>query len=41
MPRATRRLIQDHLDLDLGEMDDSSDDQQSQGDEADGENQSR
>jgi len=36
--RATRRLIQD-LDLDLGEMDDSADDQQSQGDEADGENQ--
>jgi cobaltochelatase CobT len=36
--RATRRLIQD-LDLDLGELDDSSDDQQSQGDEADGENQ--
>ena len=37
--RATRRLIQD-LDLDLGELDESSDDQQSQGDEADGENQS-
>src|SRR5579863_4832255 len=37
--RATRRLIQD-LDLDLGELDDSADDQQSQGDEADGENQS-
>jgi cobaltochelatase CobT len=38
--RATRRLIQD-LDLDLGEVDDSSsDDNQSQGDEADGENQS-
>src|SRR6202035_2983556 len=36
--RTTRRLIQD-LDLDLGEMDDSADDQQSQGDEADGENQ--
>jgi cobaltochelatase CobT len=36
--RATRRLIQD-LDLDLGEMDDSAEDQQSQGDEADGENQ--
>ncbi|MGA8400358.1 MAG: cobaltochelatase subunit CobT, partial [Stellaceae bacterium] len=36
--RATRRLIQD-LDLDLGEMDESADDQQSQGDEADGENQ--
>jgi cobaltochelatase CobT len=36
--RTTRRLIQD-LDLDLGELDDSSDDQQSQGDEADGENQ--
>src|SRR5215470_15160692 len=36
--RATRRLIQD-LDLDLGEIDESSDDQQSQGDEADGENQ--
>src|ERR1700716_2986723 len=38
--RATRRLIQD-LDLDLGEVDDSSsDDNQSQGEEADGENQS-
>ncbi|MBV8776431.1 MAG: cobaltochelatase subunit CobT, partial [Alphaproteobacteria bacterium] len=37
--RTTRRLIQD-LDLDLGEMDESADDQQSQGDEADGENQS-
>ena len=37
--RATRRLIQD-LDLDLGEMDGfATDDQQSQGDEADGENQ--
>jgi cobaltochelatase CobT len=36
--RATRRLIQD-LDLDLGELDDSADDQQSQGDDADGENQ--
>src|SRR5271170_1869143 len=36
--RTTRRLIQD-LDLDLGELDDSADDQQSQGDEADGENQ--
>src|SRR5437588_7807771 len=38
--RATRRLIQD-LDLDLGELDESSsDDNQSQGDEADGESQS-
>ncbi len=38
--RATRRLIQD-LDLDLGELDDSSsDDNQSQGDEAEGDNQS-
>ena len=36
--RTTRRLIQD-LDLDLGELDDSSEDQQSQGDEQDGENQ--
>jgi cobaltochelatase CobT len=36
--RTTRRLIQD-LDLDLGELDDSAEDQQSQGDEADGENQ--
>jgi cobaltochelatase CobT len=36
--RTTRRLIQD-LDLDLGEMDESADDQQSQGDDADGENQ--
>ncbi|HML11226.1 MAG TPA: cobaltochelatase subunit CobT [Stellaceae bacterium] len=36
--RTTRRLIQD-LDLDLGELDESADDQQSQGDEADGENQ--
>ncbi|HEX3862041.1 MAG TPA: cobaltochelatase subunit CobT [Stellaceae bacterium] len=36
--RATRRLIQD-LDLDLGEIDESSsDDQQNQGDEAEGEN---
>src|SRR5438132_12382761 len=38
--RATRRLIQD-LDIDLGEVDDSSsDDNQSQGEEAEGENQS-
>src|SRR5207237_397047 len=38
--RATRRQIQD-LDLDLGEVDDSSsDDNQSTGEEADGENQS-
>ncbi len=38
--RAARRLIQD-LDIDLGEVDDSSsDDNQSQGDEAEGENQS-
>jgi cobaltochelatase CobT len=38
--RAARRLIQD-LDLDLGEIDDSSsDDNQSQGDEAEGDNQS-
>src|SRR5712692_6411742 len=38
--RATRRLIQD-LDLDLGELDDSSsDDNQSQGEEAEGENES-
>src|SRR5258707_4327221 len=38
--RATRRLIQD-LDLDLGEVDDSSsDDNQSQGEEAEGDNQS-
>src|SRR5579872_3486333 len=36
--RTTRRLIQD-LDLDLGELDDSAEDQQSQGDEQDGENQ--
>jgi cobaltochelatase CobT len=37
--RATRRLIQD-LDLDLGEIDDSSsDDNQGQGEEAEGENQ--
>ncbi|MBV8889094.1 MAG: cobaltochelatase subunit CobT, partial [Alphaproteobacteria bacterium] len=37
--RATRRLIQD-LDLDLGEVDDSSsDDQQQQGEETDGDNQ--
>src|SRR6476646_8664142 len=37
--RATRRLIQD-LDLDLGELDDSSsDDNQGQGEEAEGENQ--
>ncbi|HTZ37576.1 MAG TPA: cobaltochelatase subunit CobT, partial [Stellaceae bacterium] len=36
--RTTRRLIQD-LDLDLGELDDSAEDQQSQGDESDGENQ--
>src|SRR5437588_3095373 len=38
--RATRRLIQD-LDLDLGDLDESSsDDQQGEGEEADGENQS-
>jgi cobaltochelatase CobT len=38
--RVTRRLIQD-LDLDLGELDDSSDDDnQSQGEEAEGDNQS-
>jgi cobaltochelatase CobT len=38
--RATRRLIQD-LDLDLGDIDDSSsDDNQSQGEEAEGDNQS-
>src|SRR5438105_6879738 len=38
--RATRRLIQD-LDLDLGELDESSsDDNQSQGEEAEGENES-